>query len=99
MESIVENYMIKYNFTVNHCPTYNIGEGYMEVVSGSLREYAIMNSPTTPVEEDSHYFISLIALNSVGESIPNYILVSTMQASECSVPCRLAATHGYCLIV
>ena len=91
-ESIVENYMIKYNFTINHCPTYNIGDGHMEVISGSLREHTIMNSSTTPIEEDSHYFISLIALNSVGESIPNDTMVSTMQASECSVLYRLAGT-------
>ena len=66
---VVDSYEISYNFTVDECSG---DEGNFPLVtvmlSGSLRNYTIMNSPTTPVEEDSTYSISLTALNSVGRS-------------------------------
>ena len=41
-----------------------------------------MNSSTTPIEEDSQYFISLTAMNSVGRSAPAHTTTSTSQASK-----------------
>ena len=79
--SVVDSYEIKYTFTINHCHTPD--NMYIKAISGSLREHTIINNSITPVEEDSQYFISLIAWNSVGRSAPVHTNVSTMQASKC----------------
>ena len=65
----MDSYEISYSFTIDEC---SVDHGNFPPVtvmlSGSLRNYTITNSSTTPVEEDSTYSISLTALNSVGRS-------------------------------
>ena len=65
----VDSYEINYNFTVDECTGGgNFPPVTVMVADGSLRRYTIIKSSTTPVEEDSTYFISLIALNSLARS-------------------------------
>ena len=66
----VKSYEIIYDRIVNEC---GAGMGSFPTVTvvlddGSLRSYTLTNSSLTPVEEDSMYFISLRALNSVMRS-------------------------------
>ena len=80
----VEDYEINYSFTVNECRgDERIFQTVTVLLNGSLRSYKIMNSPTTPVEEDSTFSISITAINSVGRSEPsNTIIVITPEAGE-----------------
>ena len=81
----VDSYEINYSYTVIECAT---EEGFFPAVTvrevdGSLRSYTIMNSSTTPVEEDSIYSISLTAVNSVGRSeSSNTVMVTTPETGE-----------------
>ena len=76
----VTSYRIVYSYTVNEC----IGEDNrpfppVTVVlnNGALRSYTIMSSPTSPVEEDSNYLITVTAVNSVTESNPSSTAFTT----------------------
>ena len=65
----MDRYEIIYDHIVNECG----GMGSFPTVTvvlddGSLRRYTLTNSTSTPVEEDSMYFISLRAVNSVTRS-------------------------------
>ena len=55
---------MSYNFTVHECwgesDAYNFSHVSV-TLSGSLRNYTIVKTPATPVEEDSTYTISLTA--------------------------------------
>ena len=83
----VEGYEINYNYQISEC----VREGNLVPIppflislnNGSLRSYTIMNSPTTPVEEDSSYTITITAVNSVWRSGPsNTVSTTTAQAGE-----------------
>ena len=77
----MDGYEINYSFQINEC----VDEGntvstpLMMVVlnNGSQRSYTILNSPDTPVEEDSSYTITITAVNSVGRSAPSNTAMST----------------------
>ena len=63
----MDSYEISYNRIVNECGG-DIGSFPTVTVllnSDSLRSYTLTNSSSTPVEEDSRYFITLRAVNSV----------------------------------
>ena len=76
----VQNYTIKYNFTVNNCN--HKSEQYTIMIDGKLRMYNITNDSAHAVEEDSTYDILLTATNSVGSSteVRSNILVTTTTA-------------------
>ena len=66
----MERYEIIYDRTINECGG---GIGNFPTVTvvlddGSLRSYTLTDSSSTPVEEDSMYFITLRAVNSVTRS-------------------------------
>ena len=69
----VDSYAINYMYFVDECS----GEGgnfppvTVMLGNGSQRSYILTNSSLTPVEEDSIYFITLTAANSVTQSIPS----------------------------
>ena len=77
----VDSYEISYNFTVNECSgdEDNFPPVTAIVIDGSLRSHTITNSTMTPVEEDSIYYISLTAANSVGRSEATIVEISTLQ--------------------
>ena len=68
----MERYEIYYEYSVNEC----IGErgsfssATVMLHNGSLRSYTLTNSSSTPVEEDSSFFITLRAVNSTLMSDP-----------------------------
>ena len=80
----VDSYEINYSYTVIECGSErgNFPAVTVPVSDSSLRSYTITNSPTTPVEEDSSYSISLTAVNSVGRSEPSNIMVTTPETGE-----------------
>ena len=71
----VGGYEINYSYDVIECVRDGDTRLFQPVIvtlnDGSLRSYTIMNSSTTPVEEDSQYTISITAVNSVGRSGPS----------------------------
>ena len=82
----VTSFRIVYSYTVSEC----IGEDTRPIPPvavvlnyGALRSYTIMNSPTSPVDEDSNYLITMTALNSVTESNPSdTVFTTTAQAGK-----------------
>ena len=82
----IEGYEIIYNYIVHECRAESNSSNISAVnvtLSGSLRNYTILNSFVTPVEEDSTYKISLMAANrSTGErSEATTVTVTTYTAS------------------
>ena len=76
----VTSYRIVYSYTVNEC----IGEDTRPIPpvtvvlnNGALRSYTITNNPTSPVDEDSNYLITVTAVNSVTESNPSNTAITT----------------------
>ena len=66
----MDTYEINNDRIVNQCSD-DIGSFLTVTVildNGSLRSYTLTNSSSTPVEEDSRYFITLKAVNSVMRS-------------------------------
>ena len=68
----MDSYEISYEYSVHECS----GEGgsfpalTVIVNNGSLRSYTLNNSSSAPVEADSTFFITLLAINSVTRSDP-----------------------------
>ena len=77
----VDGYEINYSYDVIECLRDGDTQPFPPVTvtlnNGSLRNYTIMNSTTTPVEEDSQYNISITAVNSVGQSGPSNMAFTT----------------------
>ena len=79
----VDQYEINYNYVITECnsegsifPSVSI-----RVYNGSLRQYNLTNSPSSPIEEDSIFNISLTAINSVTRSEPSEtVMVATSDA-------------------
>ena len=69
-EGSVDSYILDYEFSINECSG-NQGTVRKTISDGSLRMYTIVNSTDTLVEEDSMYYITLIAVNSVDTSEPS----------------------------
>ena len=66
----VDRYEINYEFSVIECSEEggSFGPVPVTVNNASLRRYTLNSSPSTPVQEDSRYFITLTAVNSVARS-------------------------------
>ena len=77
MSSDVLSYEIKYNFTIRECSVSSGNVWNVTINDGSLRNYALVNSTDTPVEEDSDYFLMFSAVNSDGKSEPVTIETNT----------------------
>ena len=81
----VDGYEINYSYDVIECLRDGDIRPFPSVTvfikNGSLRSYTIMNSPTTPVEEDSQYNISITAVNSVGRSETSNMALTTTAES------------------
>ena len=71
----MHGYEINYCYNVIECLSDGDTQPFPPVTvfinNGSLRNYTVMNSPTTPVEEDSQYIISITAVNSLAQSGPS----------------------------
>jgi hypothetical protein len=82
-DDIVESYKIQYNFTIRECAD---EMARLVTSSSELSEimernsYTIHNSTNMPVEEDSDYNISVIAVNSDVSSPAAIIMGTTKQA-------------------
>ena len=79
----VESYEINYSYILNECSGVRDPQVTVTLSNSSLRSYTIENGPETPVEEDSEYSISLIAINSVGRSPASDTRVTTDEAGTC----------------
>ena len=69
----VDSYEIGYEHSIHECRDEGMGNFpaiTVMGVNGSLRSYTLTNSSSTPVEEDSTFFITLTAVNSVTRSEP-----------------------------
>ena len=77
----MDGYEINYRFQINECIRDGETASFLPVMvmltNGSQRSYTIMNSSTTPVEEDSDYTITITAVNSVGRSATSNAAMST----------------------
>ena len=80
LSSDVFGYEIQYNFTIRECQDDSRNVWNVIISDGSLRNYTLVNSTDTPVEEDSDYFIMFTALNSDGKSEPVAIEIDTLAA-------------------
>ena len=85
-EGSVNSYELYYEFTVNQCSGNegNFPSVTAPIADGSLRRYLLVNSTSTPVEEDSVYStITLRSINTVDTSEPsNIATATTMTAGE-----------------
>ena len=79
----VERYEIYYNFTINQCRAISGRNNMMQdsiINAGGQRAYTLENSPDTPIEEDSTYFITVTAINQVTNSTSQVQSVVTSTA-------------------
>jgi hypothetical protein len=78
----VNGYEINYAYIINECSSNMMSDPQVTVTlsNSSQRNYTINNAPNSPVEEDSEYSISLIAINSVGRSAAAMVRVITPEA-------------------
>ena len=80
----VDYYEIRYNFTINECNGSDHGyrsDSILVLINTSLsRSYIITHGADTPVEEDSVYYITLTAANSIAQSEVVSIETSTLEA-------------------
>ena len=80
MSRDVLGYEIQYNFTIRECQESSEIFWNITINNSSLRNYTLVNSTDTPVEEDSDYFIMLTAVNSDGKNEPTTIETTTLAA-------------------
>ena len=78
----VDYFEISYNYSINECSADDemIPPMTVLLINGTERTYIIMKSPTTPVEEDSKYMISLTAIRNGIRSSPVTLQTSTLTA-------------------
>ena len=85
--SAVDKYEIKYLYIIEECRVEGGGPFPPVTISvndGTLRRYTVNNSASTPVEEDSVFQITLIAVNSVTMSVPSqFTPITTAEAGMC----------------
>lgn len=80
LSDLVERYMVVYTYTVDGCSGTS-SQVMILINSSSVGELAIMNSPQTPIEEDSVYNITLTCVNDDGiQSSAVSTIVRTPQA-------------------
>ena len=77
---LVHRYEITYTYTIRGCSGVN-ETVIVSVNDSSVRSHTIQNSPETPVEEDSVYTASLVAVDDAGiNSSTISITIQTLQA-------------------
>ena len=89
----VDYYEIRYNFTINECnedTDHNYRTMLVNVRNSSSRSYSLANGPDTPVEEDSIYYFTLVAVNSKVRSDVVCLVTSTLQAGTIDFTCLLS---------
>lgn len=64
----VEGYEIYYNFTINQCLVITRQNMQGSISVGRMTTYTLVDSASTPIEEDSTYFITVTAINQVTNS-------------------------------
>lgn len=74
----VDRYEIHYNFTINQCPAGQTMQGSINV--GRMTTFMLEGGDTTPIEEDSKYFITVTAINQVTNSTSMVKSVTTSTA-------------------
>ena len=80
-EPDVDRYEINYRYIINECSVIDPLVS-TTLSNSSQRSYTIENGADTPVEEDSDYQISLIAINGVGSSPEARIQITTPEAGK-----------------
>ena len=81
LEELIQNYVIAYTYAVRGCSSELNSRVTVFVNSSSRRNYTILNSPLTPIEEYSEFNISLVAVSSDGlQSDIVYTVIHTPQA-------------------
>ena len=85
-DDLAQSYKIQYNFTIREC-----ADKMTRLVTShelmNRNNYTIHNSADIPVEEDSDYNISLIAVNSNVNSPAATIIGTTKQAGIIIISC------------
>ena len=66
-ETAVDGFNISYTFTFNECGGFEQTASVL-LSDSSLRSYTITNNSATPVEEDSRYTITMVAVNGTSMS-------------------------------
>ena len=81
----VDYYEIRYYFTINECnedTDHNYRIILVNIRNSSSRSYNLTNGTDTPVEEDSMYYFTLVAVNSKVRSDVVSLVTSTLQAGN-----------------
>ena len=73
----MDKFEINYLYFINECGSANFPSVTVPVNDGTLRSYALNNSPSSPVDEDSVFRILLTAVNSVTRSRPSQPALTT----------------------
>ena len=79
-DDAVKFYKIQYNFTIRECADEMARQVTNHELSEIMRNNYTINSTNVPVEEDSDYNISLVAVNSNVSSPATVIMGTTKQA-------------------
>ena len=77
---LVDRYELTYRYIINECGNNMRDPPVIVTLNSSQSSYTIENGPSTPVEEDSDYSISLVAINSAGRSSSDSDLATTPEA-------------------
>ena len=85
----VDIYEINYEYSVNECFGGTFPAVTVMGINGSLRSYTLTNSVSSPVQEDSSFFLTLTAVNSVTRSdptppLPNPVMTGDAGNQSCS---------------
>lgn len=78
-DDAVEYYQIQYNFTIRECK-FSSKVNMQNRTVNTTKSGIVLNGPSDGIEEDSDYNISLIAINSNGNSQANMIMNTTKEA-------------------
>ena len=82
---LVHSYVITYTYVVRECSGVN-ETVIVSVNDSSVRRYAIQNSTETPIEEDSVYSVSLVAVDDAG--INSNTSSTTIQTLQAGIVCQ-----------
>ena len=87
-DDLARSYKIQYNFTIRECADEmaTLVTSHELSVTMNRNNYTIRNSADMPVEEDSDYNISLIAINS-NVSSPAVIIIGTTKQAGIIISC------------
>ena len=78
----MNRYVITYTYAVRGCPEVN-ETVIVSVNDSSIQSYTIQNSPEAPVEEDSVYSVSLLAVDNAG--LNSSMISTTIQTLQAGI--------------